>query len=277
MRSLAAKTKRTIRAGLLLLCAVFLLSGCISFRMKTVDDAFIYKFPETKWVCREADIVLYRLRSDAGGTLAFYTVDGVTYRGDAYFNNRWRLDFSIAFYPPDAEIRAKSFCNVYGGFHYDEEAGALVCSDVQRYRRTDDGETVYDPFPETLTFDCVGKIAEVETRDARWVADEMDLYLDSFAGVDGYYRGEIVLDKETYQVYLTPYPPERYGLYVTGFINVSSFWLEMTLDVSEDRIVATPLVDRSEDEHMFQVYYPRWYKYFDDITSITFHRTAIEE
>ena len=277
MKSLAAKTKRTIRAGLLLLCAVFLLSGCITFRMKTVDDAFIYEFPETKWVCREADIVLYQLRGNAGGAFAFYTVDGVTYRGDAYFNNRWSLDFSIAFYPPDAEIRAKSFCSVSGGFHYDEEAGALVCSDVQRYRRTDDGETVYDPFPETLTFDCVGKIAEVETRDARWVADEMDLYLDSFAGVDGYYRGEIVLDKETYQVYLTPYLSERYSLYVTGLINVSSYWLEMTLDVSEDRIVATPLVDRSENEHMFQVFYPRWYKYFDDISSITFHRTAIEE
>lgn len=277
MKSLAAKTKRTIRAGLLLLCAVFLLSGCITFRMKTVDDAFIYEFPETKWVCREADIVLYQLRGNAGGTLAFYTVDGVTYRGDAYFNNRRRLSFSIAFYPPDAEIGAKSFCSLSGGFHYDEEAGALVCSDVQRYRWTDDGETVYDPFPETLTFDCVGKISEVETRDARWVADEMDLYLDSFAGVDGYYRGEIVLDKETYQVYLTPNPPERYGLYVTGLINVNSFWLEMMLDVSEDRIVATPLVDRSEDEHMFQVYYPRWYKYFDDISSITFHRTAIEE
>lgn len=253
------KALRLARGALVLLCICALLFGCVP--AKFVHDPFPDDFEGTKWVCREADVVFFAL--EGGVVIGTYTVGETTYRGRVRCNTRGGTRISADLYAPTAESDAWPFGDLYAGYHYDEETGTLVLSNARFRERGSDDES--PDFPETLTFDRVGKVAT--TPSAHWVADEMDLYLDSFDDAEFYYRGEIVIDGETYTCYAVEESPNRFWVTCD-----KGRLVYLIFDVSEDRIVATVNV-YEQDKYLFKSTYSLWYQYFDDLNTITFRRS----
>ena len=260
MKTVFTKAKRIAAAGFVLLFLCALLFGCKPPRY--FYDPFPDDFEGTKWVCREADIVFFV--PEGGSVIGTYTVGETTYRGYVHLSNRGRLRLSAELYSSAARTGSRPFGHLYADYHYDEETGTLVLSNARfRERGSDDNSP---DFPETLTFDRVGNVTT--TPSAHWVADEMDLYLDSFDDLPSYYRGEIVIDGETHVAYAVEVSPNRFWLSYDKGSNL----IYLVFDVSEDKIVAS--VDGYErDEHEFKSSYPTWYQYFYDLKTITFRRT----
>ncbi len=256
MKTVLTKAKRIAAAGfvLLFLCAGFF--GCAPARY--LHDPFPGDFEGTKWVCREADIVFYV--PEGGSVICTCTVGETTCRGYVRDYHRGEVSLSADLYAQDAETGSRPFGYLYADYHYDEETGTLVLSNARfRERGSDD---VSPDFPETLTFDRVGNVAT--TPSAHWVADEMDLYLDSFDGVPSYYCGEIVIDGETHVAYAVEESPNHFWLtYDKGNL------IYLFFDVSEDKIVAS-VDDYGREEYLFKVTYPTWYRYFYDLNTVTF-------
>ncbi len=260
MKTVLTKAKRIVAAGFVLLFLCALLFGCMP--AKIIHDPFPGDFEGTKWVCREADIVFYEL--ERGVVIGTYTVGETTYRGKVNDSNRGRLTLYAELYSSAARTGSRPFGYLNADYHYDEETGTLVLSNARfRERGSDD---VSPDFPETLTFDRAGTVAT--TPSAHWVADEMDLYLDSFDGVPSYYCGEIVIDGETHVAYAVEESPNFFWLtYDKGNL------IYLVFDVSEDRIVATVDGYGAHEEYLFKASYPTWYQYFYDLKTITFRRT----
>ena len=256
MKTVFTKAKRIAAAGfvLLFLCAGFF--GCAP--AKYFYDPFPDDFEGTKWVCREADIVFYAL--ERGVVICTYTVGETTYRGNVYNSNRGRLILSAELYSSAARTGSRPFGYLNADYHYDEETGTLLLSDARLYERGGGGVPL--DFPETLTFDRAGTVAA--TPSAHWVADELDLYLDSFDDLPSYYRGEIVIEGEPSVAYAVEISPNRYRLSCE-----KGRLIYLIFEVSEDMIVAS--VEGYEwDEHDFKSTYPTWYQYFYDLNTVTF-------
>ena len=269
MNSLSRKVKRFAAAGLVLLFLFTTLCGCLFYHHDPVTRPS--SFYETRWACRELDLELYKLQiGDMNGT---YVVGDESYPVKVSFGKfRREREMGINVLQLTEAGTYRSIGKFTTDFECDEETGAFVCTNVT-YNPAE-GETVPEPIPETLTFDPVGKVGVNPIR--RWVAEEMDLFLESFDDVDDYYRGEIIIDGETYPVYVGKSVSDKtFDFYVTGLPR-GSFWMYMTFDVSEDSIVATPDVEKKENEHFDRVYYPRWYQYFDDLKTIHFHEVPLE-
>ena len=261
MKTVFTKAKRIAAAGfvLLFLCAGFF--GCAP--AKYFYDPFPDDFEGTKWVCREADIVFYV--PEGGSVICTCTVGETTCRGYVSDYHRGSVRLYAELYAQDAETGSRTFGHLYADYHYDEETGTLVLSNARfRERGSDDNSP---DFPETLTFDRVGNVAT--TPSAHWVADEMDLYLDSFDDLPSYYRGEIVIDGETHVAYAVERSPNRFWLTYDKGSNL----IYLVFDVSEDRIVATVDGYREDEEYLFKATYSTWYQYFFDLKTITFRRT----
>ena len=264
MKTVFTKAKRIAAAGfvLLFLCAGFF--GCAP--AKYFYDPFPDDFEGTKWVCREADIVFYV--PEGGSVICTCTVGETTCRGYVWDSHRGRVSLYAELYEQDAETGSRPFANRYAvlsaDYHYDEETGTLVLSNARFWEHGSDYNS--PDFPETLTFDRAGTVAT--TPSAHWVADEMDLYLDSFDDAPFYYRGEIVIDGETHVAYAVEESPNFFWLtYDKGNL------IYLDFDVSEDRIVATVDGYGAHEEYLFKASYPTWYQYFYDLKTITVRPT----
>ena len=77
---------------------------------------------------------------------------------------------------------------IYTSYTFDKGTETIVCT----LRNCDpvNGERI----PETLTFDKVDSI--VLSSNTRWQAQEIDMYLDAFSDVDGYFSGQISIKGE---------------------------------------------------------------------------------
>ena len=256
MKAFSTKIMRTVASGLVLLCICALLFGCMP--AKIIHDPFPGDFEGTKWVCREADIVFYEL--ERGAVIGTYTVGETTYRGYVNDSNRGRLTLYAELYSSAARTGSRPFGYLNADYHYDEETGTLVLSNARfRERGSDD---ISPDFPDTLTFDRAGTVAT--TPSAHWVADEMDLYLDSFDGVPSYYRGEIVIEGEPCIAYAVEISPNRYRLSCE-----KGQLIYLIFEVSENMIVAS-VEGYERDEQEFKSMYPTWYQYFYDLNTVTF-------
>ena len=261
MKTVFTKAKRIAAAGFVLffLCAGFF--GCAP--AKIIHDPFPGDFEGTKWICREANIVFYV--PEGGSVICTYTVGETTCRGYVWDSNRGRLRLSAELYSSAARTGSRPFGYLNADYHYDEETGTLVLSNARfRERGSDDNSP---DFPETLTFDRVGNVAT--TPSAHWVADELDLYLDSFDDLPSYYRGEIVIDGETHVAYAVEESPNRFWLTYDKGSNL----IYLVFDISEDKIVATVDGYGTHEEYLFKASYPTWYQYFYDLKTITFRPT----
>lgn len=156
-------------------------------------------FPNTKWVCRELDICFYMLDYDERYMIGTYTVGNESYRVVAVFEFD-HLDFEIysstqislsEYAKGDDDISMVHCDRVSCGYictNYIFKNKTIVCS-LRNYQSVD-GEAI----PTTLTFDNTGFIAQDVAM--RWSAQELDMYLDSFRDISGYFRGEIVVNGE---------------------------------------------------------------------------------
>ena len=190
---------------ILLLCYV-LLCGCgpsTAFLRKKSQGVYptAGDFPNTKWVCREIDIQIYMLERDERYMIGVYTVDGKSYRVVASF---WFDEFNFEIYS-NTQIAQSEYSNaavscnrqscgfIYSNYSFDKENETLVCS-LRNYKPVHQ-----ELIPQTLTFEKVGNIAQHS--DARWCAQSMEMYLDSYSDIEGYLRGYISIEGETYYIH----------------------------------------------------------------------------
>ena len=264
------RTKRFLHVAVLLLvlfCLLFTLCGCGCVlnreyakglregKYPTASD-----FPDTRWDCRELDLVLYMIRGT--GMFATYTVNGQEYRGRLsrhVASPRLSFDFysstekTVSEYDP-----ALLYCEpveagfIYTFYEYDKETGLIVCKVYNS--QSVDGETV----PETLTFEKTGTFGE--TPKTRWVAEEIGLYLDSFSDIDGYFRGEITLGGEKQTVQAVEIGNGHYYKLSTS----AGQQAYLSFAISEDRIVATRADTDGENE------------WDPDVKTITFRPAPVE-
>ena len=237
------KALRFARAALILLCLFALLCGCgpIGLQRKERQGKlpFQWEFPQTKWVCRELDFVIYTTDLRRNLMVGTYVEGDTTYRVVA---NLSRYDGSVYmdFYSTtdcfelvsgntkQTEFYERVYAGeIHAGYTYEKETETIVLD--CRWVKLVNGETI----PKTLTFDRAGKVAE--TPKTRWVADELDLYLDAYSDVDVYMKGEITLDGETDPVYAFETGNGNYYEVYVGNEHKGDYLFEFF----DDRIVAT--------------------------------------
>ena len=157
---------------------------------------------------------------------------------------------------PETELRKIVILGeIKAGYTYEKETETIVldCRSVKPIN----GETI----PKTLTLDRAGTVAQ--TPEKRWVADELDLYLDAYSDVDVYMKGEITLDGKTYPVYaFETGNSDYYELYVN---NSATYAVSMVFRFFDDRIEAI----RNEGGVMMEYWDPT-------LTRVTFHPAPIE-
>ena len=156
---------------------------------------------------------------------------------------------------------------IYSNYTFDEETKTIVCS-LHNYKPVA-GETI----PETLTFNIVGSIAQ--NPDTRWYAQEIDMYLDSFSDVNGYFRGEIAIDGEKYYIHAFEIGNDNYFMLSieNGKINnlrsgTTSPLIRLCFEITGDQIIA-----KVSDEYITnKVAFPYWQ--YDDVI-ITFELLSL--
>ena len=239
------KALRIARAALILLCLFALLCGCgpgpAGWRRKYNQGKIPAQceFPQTKWVCRELDLVVYTTDLKVNRMVGTYVVDGTSYRVDARLYRHHDDTFYMGFYStycyelvsgnsPETELRKIVLLGeIKAEYTYEKETETIVldCRSVKLIN----GETI----PKTLTFDRAGTVAQ--TPEKRWVADELDLYLDAFSDVDVYMKGEITQDGKTCPVYAFETGNDNYYEFYVD----NAHWDNYVFEFFDDRIVAT--------------------------------------
>ena len=238
------KALRFARAALILLCLFALLCGCgpslgLQRKQKQGKLPSQWEFPQTKWVCRELDLVVYTTDLKENRMFGTYVEGGETYRVDARIS-MYHDSVYLKFYSTTdcfelvsgntkrTEFYERAYAGeIRAGYTYEKKTETIVldCRSVEQM----DGITI----PKTLTFDRAGTVAE--TPKTRWVADELDLYLDAYSDVDVYMKGEITLDGETDPVYAFEIGNGNYYEVYVGNEQKGDYLFEFF----DDRIVAT--------------------------------------
>lgn len=275
--------KRSIKriAIALLLCISFVsLSSCIFSPGYVINQAAgLYPetedFPYTKWTCREIDLSINMFGYAERTMTGTYRVDGTPYDVIANFSFG-AMEFW--FYPSGNDSADSGFSrteeNCCGSinttYQYNKKEGTIVCS---RFG----GSPVKDEtIPETLTFENVGTFAQ--TPATRWIAegvDGLEMYLDSFDDINGYFRGKMVIDGKKNFIQAINVGDNDYELFVeNGKINNSregttSPLINMTFEIGEDRILAK--VYRPSDSDLTK--YEYWT--YGDIT-VTFKSQTVQ-
>ena len=238
------KALRFARAALILLCLFALLCGCgpslgLQRKKKQGKLPSQWEFPQTKWVCRELDFVIYTTDLRRNLMVGTYVEGDTTYRVVAsisMYHDTLYLDFysrTDCFELVSGNTKRTEFYErvyageIRAGYTYEKETETIVldCRSVKPVN----GETI----PKTLTFERAGTVAE--TPKTRWVADELDLYLDAFSDVDVYMKGEITLDGEIDPVYAFEIGNGNYYEVYVGNEHKGDYLFEFF----DDRIVAT--------------------------------------
>ena len=273
------KIRKTLRAVIVLLVLFCLLStfcGC-PFSTGRHRGKELPTFPDSKWICRELDLVIYMIEGcNMWGT---YSVNGNEYRVEAESfkdqPDRIHFDFyssteeTVSEYDPVLVHRGHR--TTVGWIHtdveYQEDTGLLVCTDL--ISQSVDGETI----PDTLTFEQEGPFTP--TPKTRWVAEGLDLYLDSYSDAEWYFKGEITLDGEKRTVQAVEIGNDHYYKLCCPIKGPDDL-LYLSFDISEDRIVATATDYLRYDDDNYRIHYPVWYRNYKDVKTITFHPAPIE-
>lgn len=259
---------------------MFFLCGCgpsLDYLQKKEQGLYpdTSNFPNTKWECREIDMFFCILDYEEPYIIGEYTVNDICYRvvGSIEFG---RLDFdiysstqvSLSKYSLDNSGEFFVHCervpsgHIYTSYLY--ENGTILCSLINY--QSAEGENI----PSTLTFDQTALIAQ--DADARWYAEELDMYIESFRDVDGYYKGEIGIDGKKLFIHAFEIGNSNYFMFTieNGTINnlragTTSSLIYMYFEKNDNKIVAK-ITDSYVLNH---VAFPNW-RY--DGVAITFSR-----
>ena len=272
-------TKKVIMCFLLLFCLVLTTSCAPTTKFLSEQKQGMYPttvdFPNTKWICRELDIVLnvFELTEHMVGT---YKVNSESYRAVVSFEfDQIQLNFySSTEVSKSDNSNSMVHCEpvlcgyIYATYFFDKGTETIVCS--INSSMSVNSETI----PQELTFEKVGVI-QLE-REYRWHAQELDMYLDSFIGVDGYYSGEIILgDEKIYINALEVGNNNYYALSIeNGILNklkpvTTSPLINMYFQIENDRITAIVCDDYSAEV------FPYWWCE-DTIITLTYSADNIK-
>ena len=161
-------------------------------------------FPNTKWVCREMDMTLYMLEG-VNRAVGELKIGGETYRVTAGGNyNIFDISITSTTTVSESDLRFEECDDVlvnctefvagYIDTTYLYENGVITCT-VSRQT----GELDLD-LPNKLHFDKVGTINQQP--EARWYAQELDMYIESFTDTSGiYFKGEMMHKGKMEKIY----------------------------------------------------------------------------
>ena len=139
---------------------------------------------------------------------------------------------------------------------------------------------IFEPKPsfweyegKTLTFEMAGAIAQEP--EARWYCQEIDMYIDSFSDVDGYYKGEMVGENGyVYQIHANLFPGFSY--YGFSYKSTSSYakapaeaLVAIQLELVDDRLVGK--IVKYDNAQALDYVWPY------DVETVTFVREEISE
>lgn len=148
------------------------------------------------------------------------------------------------------------------------ENGTINCT--VRNSKSVDSETISDK----LTFEKIGDISFGEK--TRWYSESMDMYLDSFSGIEGYLSGEITIDGKNCHIHALETGNNNCflltienGIIDTLIPETMSPLVYLYFELAENEIIA-----KVNDDIVFN---PEAYPYWKNgISSITFTRIPIE-
>lgn len=263
--------RRTLRRFLCMMaCAIILLQMCAcvpSQEYWSEKENGHYPqtadFPYSKWSCQELNISINMLGNGERTMIGEYTIADTTYRVVAMFGIA-KLDF--IFYS-QTEVSESIYVDQNGcsyiaceqekaGFLYTEyfyENETLNCTIVNADLPAE------NVVPKKLTFKKEGQIAQMA--DSRWRCEEIDMYIESFCDIDGYYKGEIVLEGKICPV--QAFEVGNGNLFVfsveNGIINnlkegTSTELIEMVLELKNGKLVGRI----TEDICVNPLHYPNW-------------------
>lgn len=189
--------------SMVLIFAIASLCGCGPSRKywKMKEEGYYptaKDFPSTRWVCREADMYFDMLEYDEDYWVGEYTVADKTYRVIA------RTEFSTL------DFQFISSTNVSTSKYSDDSGSAFVNCETVDFGKiiTDyvyedgiitceiknDSSDVWNYKGNTITFEKEKKIAQ--EKNERWYCQEIDMYLESYNDIDGYYKGVMTIDNK---------------------------------------------------------------------------------
>ena len=285
MKPLIRRRIPIVKAAFLVLCIfclLFSLLGCFSApssywkrpskRYREGVKQGLYptekEFPNTEWACRDLDLVidLFENNKTITGT---YSINGKSYRAVGYFDREYlMLDFFLKTETTVSEkdpllVTCNRICSgrLTAYYCYSKDTGTITCTEIQLLKSVD-----MEEFPESLTFEQAGAIAQ--TTERRWVADELDFYLDSFSDITGFFRGEIVIDGK--KRFIQAYEIGN-GHYFELFVEDDDYGhlIDLSFEMENNQIIATIV-----DEH--KLLYNNWCNRFQDLKKITLKPVSVE-
>ena len=226
---------------ILAMCLLFL-AGCVpSKKYFSMKDAGLLPtnadLPNTKWVCQEMDMYFYILkyRYLAGE----YTINGTTYTINGYFRTGWicleaqTTEASSTIGDAYIEFSRNSIHGLGSEYVYENNAIRFLSVD---YFHMPENVTL----PKTLTFVPEGKIAQ--TVEARWYAQEIDLYMDSFTDAKNYFEGVLTHDGVEYPFEAFKASINNSYFFYLPYVQVTGpddFYLHLAYDQEQDAIIGT--------------------------------------
>jgi len=197
---------------LALLSFTFVLTGCAPNQayFESKKQGYFptaYDYPFTKWVCREKNLY-FCMWPNSFAMTGEYVSDEETLGLDAscLYN---RLDFTL-FRPEDKTESEHKDANGVPFYRYTEAYEEEERVRVETFYEYHDGIMTCTVFysehedfrqNEVFTFENAGKVTQ--SPEARWRCQELDLYLDSYEGVDFFYAGELTKEGAAYTVWAT--------------------------------------------------------------------------
>ncbi|MBR4335584.1 MAG: hypothetical protein IKP74_03925 [Clostridia bacterium] len=209
------------------------------------------------------------------GMIGTYTVNGISYRATAslgYTNAEVDIGFysstdkTVSTLDPALEHCERNRVGfIVTSYRLDKETGNLIFTCINH--EAVDGETI----PDTFTLEQAGTIAQ--TPKTRWIAEELDLYLDTFEDVDGYLKGEITVDGKKHTVHALEIGNDNYyTLYLDD-----DYMVNLIFEITDDKITASVTDTRKDTLKSYGSSTPSWYENWnDELKNVTFHPTSLE-
>ena len=246
----------------LLLLACTFLSSCgpsLEFQIKQAQGFYpdTSDFPNTKWVCREVNMDFYMFNYSDSTMAGIYTVDEKQYRvtinffySEMLFNFYSHTDISESIYESgyfNCERQKVDFLST----EYIYENAIITC------KINDSDQNIWNYEGDTITFEKSGPI--VEEVNSGYYCEELNMYIAK--AIDGYYKGEIVIDGIARYVHAIEIGNSEYYMLSIEDSRTTNqdekrihHFIDMVFEHSENKIIATV-----SDQYILEpLAYPHW-------------------
>jgi len=246
---------------LLILCCTFF-NSCgptLEFRHKKAQGFYpdTSDFPDTKWVCREVDMYFYMFIYGDSEMAGIYTVDGKEYRvtinffyAEMSFEFYSHTDVSKSIYE-SGYLSCKRNKVDFLSTEYIYENCIITC------KINNSDQNIWNYKGDTITFEKSGSI--VEEVNSRYYCEELNMYIAKV--IDGYYKGEIIIDDVVYYIHAIEIGNGEYYRFSIEDIRTTNQdekiihpFISMFFEHSENKIITTV----SDEYILAPLQYPHW-------------------